>query len=126
MTGSDSKWREDSRRIATGGITLDMIGIRLAALTAGQTAMNGALGLMLDTLQAQTSLLRKLSEYASETPGPSPVLKYLGELTSAVTDMDASIGSLEKKFDRLADTIAAAYKIDPDEARVLYRNGGAE
>jgi hypothetical protein len=69
-------------------------------------------------------LLRKLNEYASETPSPSPVLKYLGELTSAVMEMDASIGSLEKKFDQLADTIAAAYKIDPVTKSPSVANGG--
>ena len=124
MSELDSEWPDDSGRTAAEGMTPDMIGVRLAALAAGQTAMNSALGLMLDTLQAQTSLLRTLAEYASETPGPSPVLKYLGELTSAVMDMDASIGSLEKKFDRLADTIAAAYKIGPDTRSPSAANGG--
>jgi hypothetical protein len=103
----------------------DIIVPRLAALEAGQNAMNGALGLMLDTLQAQTNLLRKLNEYASEEAAPSPVGKILSELMSAIMDLDGSIGSLEKKFDRLSDTIAAAYRIDPEWTKRPSVNGGA-
>lgn len=124
MNELGSEWPDDSRPIAAEGVTSEMIGTRLAALAAGQTAMNGALGLMLDTLHAQTNWLRKLNEYASETPAPSPILKYLAELTGAVMEMDASIGSLEKKFDRLADIIAASYKIDPDMRAPSGANGG--
>ena len=93
-------------------VLTDVVVARLTALEAGQNAMNGALGLMLDTLQAQTNLLRKLNEYASEEPAASPVAKVLSELTSAITDLDASIGSMETNFGKLSDTIAAAYEIE--------------
>lgn len=93
-------------------ILADLVVARLTALEAGQNAMNGALGLMLDTLQAQTNLLRKLKEYASEESAPSPVAKILSELTSAILELDASIGGMEKKFGRLSDVIAAAYDLD--------------
>jgi hypothetical protein len=103
---------------------VDVVIPRLTALEAGQNAMNGALGLMLDTLQAQTNLLRKLNEYASEEAAPSPVAKILGELMSAIMDLDVSIGTMEKKFDRLSDTIAAAYRIDPGWTKLPIVNGG--
>lgn len=91
---------------------VEIVVARLAGIEAGQNAMNGALGLMLDTLQAQTNLLRKLNEYASEEAAPSPVAKILGELTAAIMELDASIGGMEKKFGRLSDVIAAAYDLD--------------
>ena len=53
---------------------------RLTALEAGQNAMNGALGLMLDTLQAQTNLLRRLHEFAKEEPAESPATKILRDV----------------------------------------------
>ena len=62
-------------------LSLEAIAARLAALDAGQAAMNGALGLMLDTLRIQTTLLRKLSEFAAADSAPSPLLKTLQGLT---------------------------------------------
>lgn len=89
----------------------DAIAMRLEALDAGQAAMNGALGLMLDTLQVQTHLLRKLTEYAKEEVGPSPVAKAVGDLAGAVMEIDASVGALEKKFGELSEVIASAFDI---------------
>ena len=97
---------------------------RLTALEAGQNAMNGALGLMLDTLQAQTNLLRRLHEFAKEEPAESPATKILRELTSAIMDLDVSIGGMEKKFDRLSDTIAAAFGVDETDKSLPAHNGG--
>ncbi|MGE4482952.1 hypothetical protein [Acidocella sp.] len=98
---------------------------RLVALQSGQDAINGALGLMIDTLRAQANLLGKLSQYAAEEPASSPVTKVLGELTSAIMELDASIGTMELKFDRLADTLAGAVR---EEARIFpappHTNGG--
>ncbi len=122
MTNSPDRNRNGSQA-ATEAMLADIIVPRLAALEAGQNAMNGALGLMLDTLQAQTNLLRKLNEYASEEAPPSPVGKILSELMSAIMDLDGSIGSLEKKFARLSDTIAAAYRTDPEWAKPPTVNG---
>jgi hypothetical protein len=122
---TSSSQRDDSGAPAlVEAILGDIIVPRLTALEAGQTAMNGALGLMLDTLQAQTNLLRKLNEYASEEAAPSPVAKILSELMSVIMDLDASIGSMEKKFDRLSDTIAAAYRIEPGFREPPTANGG--
>lgn len=88
-------------------LTLDAIAKRLAALDTGQAAMNAALGLMLDTLHAQTSLLRKLVEFAVEDSAPSPLLKTLQDLTSAIMQLDASVGDVERKFDQLAELLTS-------------------
>ena len=103
----------------------DIIIERLNALQTGQDAMNGALGLMIDTLRSQTTLLKKLSEYAAEEPASSPVTKVLGELTSAIMDLDASVGTMGMKFDRMSEAMAAAVN---DGAGFFpppsHRNGG--
>ena len=90
-------------------MSLEAIAARLAALDAGQAAMNGALGLMLDTLHAQTNLLRKLAEFAAEDAAPSPLLKTLQELTAAIMDLDASVGDVERKFDQLARVFTVTF-----------------
>ncbi|OZB39226.1 MAG: hypothetical protein B7X48_09760 [Acidiphilium sp. 34-60-192] len=92
------------------------IATRLAALDAGQAAMNGALGLMLDTLHVQTTLLRKLGEFAAEDSAPSPLLKTLQGLTAAIMELDASVGGVERKFDGLAQVLSVALGVPPGEA----------
>lgn len=94
---------------ASSHLSLEAIATRLAALDAGQAAMNGALGLMLDTLHVQTTLLRKLSEFAAADSAPSPLLKTLQGLTAAIMDLDASVGDVERKFDGLAQVLRVAF-----------------
>ena len=96
-------------------LSLEAIATRLAALDAGQAAMNGALGLMLDTLHVQTILLRKLGEFAAEDSAPSPLLKTLQSLTAAIMDLDASVGDVERKFDGLAQVLSVAFGVPPGE-----------
>jgi len=96
-------------------LSLEAIAKRLAALDAGQAAMNGALGLMLDTLHVQTTMLRKLSEFAIEDSAPSPLLKTLQGLTAAIMDLDASVGNVERKFDGLAQVLSVALGVPPGE-----------
>ena len=96
-------------------LSLEAIATRLAALDAGQAAMNGALGLMLDTLHVQTILLRKLGEFAAEDSAPSPLLKTLQGLTAAIMDLDASVGDVERKFDGLAQVLSVAFGVPPGE-----------
>ena len=103
----------------------DVIVARLTAIELGQNAMNGALGLMLDTLQAQTNLLRRLHEFAKDEPADSPVTKVLRELVDAIMDLDASIGGVEKKFERLTNIIADAYGADGTEKSSPIADGGA-
>ena len=100
---------------ASSHLSLEAIATRLAALDAGQAAMNGALGLMLDTLHVQTTLLRKLSEFAAADSAPSPLLKTLQGLTEAIMDLDASVGDVERKFDGLAQVLSVAFGIPPGE-----------
>lgn len=90
-------------------LSLEVIAARLAALDAGQAAMNGALGLMLDTLHVQTTLLRKLNEFAAEDATPSPLLTTLQGLTAAIMELDASVGDVERKFDGLAQILSEAF-----------------
>jgi hypothetical protein len=93
----------------------DLTLIRLTALEAEQTAMNRALGLMLDTLQQQTNLLREIAAAVQDEPGPSPVLQSLDDLTGAVVQMGAGIELMSTKVDALPDAISAA----------MWHRGGA-
>jgi hypothetical protein len=122
---NESERNGNAARSASEGLLADIVVARLTALEAGQNAMNGALGLILDTLQMQTNLLRRLHDYAKDEPAESPATKILRELTGAIVDLDASIGGMEKKFDRLSDTIAAAFGMDETDKSLPVRNGGA-
>jgi hypothetical protein len=93
-----------------------MIESRLRAIENGQTAMNGALGLILDTLQVQTNLLRELAEYARDEPGPSPMIKTLTTLSDAVIQMGVSTDTMSQKFDDLPGVIAAIFETSMDDA----------
>ncbi|OYV42010.1 MAG: hypothetical protein B7Z75_14565 [Acidocella sp. 20-57-95] len=97
-------------------MSLEAIATRLAALDAGQAAMNGALRLVLDTLHVQTTLLRKLGEFAAADSAPSPLLKTLQGLTAAIMELDASVGDVERKFDGLAQVLRVAFGVPPGEA----------
>ena len=105
-------------------LSLEAIAARLAALDAGQAAMNGALGLMLDTLHVQTTLLRKLNEFAAEDAAPSPLLTTLQGLTAAIMELDASVGDVERKFDGLAQILSVAFGGPP--AGVSPGHNGAD
>jgi hypothetical protein len=71
---------------------------------------------MLDTLHVQTTLLRKLSEFAAEDAAPSPLLTTLQGLTAAIMELDASVGDVERKFDGLAQILSMAFGGQLDEA----------
>jgi hypothetical protein len=108
--------RADRRGPPTSShVSLEAIAARLAALDAGQAAMNGALELMLDTLHVQTTLLRKLGEFAAADSAPSPLLKTLQGLTAAIMELDASVGDVERKFDGLAQVLSVAFGVPPSE-----------
>jgi hypothetical protein len=125
MMPSDAEHNDKAGRAVVETSLAEVVVARLTALEAGQNVMNGALGLMLDTLQAQTNLLRRLHEYAKDEPAESPVTKILGELTGAIMELDASIDGMEKKFDRLAGTIIAAFEIDETGHSPPTINGGS-
>jgi hypothetical protein len=101
--------KSDPLQPSNDRLLADMVITRLSALESGQNTMNSVLGLMLDTLQAQTNLLRQINEYAKDEPGESPLTKILRELTSAIMELDASVGGMETKFERLSGVIADAY-----------------
>jgi hypothetical protein len=104
--------RADRNGLPTSShLSLETIAARLTSLDAGQAAMNGALGLMLDTLHVQITLLRKLSEFAAEDSAPSPLLKTLQGLTAAIMELDASVGDVERKFDGLAQVLSTAFGV---------------
>ncbi len=84
-----------------------IIETRLRAIEKSQSAMNGVMGLILDTLQAQTSLLRELTAYARDEPDTSPMVNTLMRLTDAVLQTGESIDTMSAKFDELPATIAA-------------------
>jgi hypothetical protein len=97
----------------------DLTTARLTALEAGQSAMNQVLGLMLDTLQQQTNLLREIADAVKDEPGPSPIVQSLDELIGAVLQMGVGIETLSAKLDALPDAISAAMDggTAPPEAR---------
>lgn len=95
----------------------DLTPPRLTALEAGQTAMNQALGLILDTLQQQTNLLGEIAAAVKDDPGPSPVMQNLEELTGAVLRMGAGIEDLSARLDALPNAISAAIDARPQKAR---------
>ena len=102
---------------------IPMIEALLRAIENGQTAMNGALGLMLDTLQVQTNLLRELTEYARDEPGPSPIAKTLTTLSDAVIQMGVSIDTMSQKFDDLPGAIAAIFETSTDDVAPSGQGG---
>jgi hypothetical protein len=72
------------------------------------SAMEAAMGLMIGTMQAQSSLLREIAEAVRQEPGESPVVTALDELTEAVVQMGANVEILAQRFEGLPDELAAA------------------
>jgi hypothetical protein len=99
----------------------DLTTTRLTALESGQTAMNQALGLMLETLQQQTNLLREIAAAAKDDPASSAFMQSLDELTGAVLRMGAGIEDLSARLDALPGVISAAIDASagPREARTV-------
>jgi hypothetical protein len=82
------------------------------------SAMETAMGLMIDTMQQQSNLLREIAEAVRHEPGVSPVVTALDELTQAVVVMSANVETLAHRFTVLPDQLASALKgeaghIDP-------------
>jgi hypothetical protein len=123
MGNQKSSECEDSGQAGPAKASLELVASRLKAIEVGQVAMNNALGLIIDTLHVQTNLLRKLSEYTADEVAPSPILKTLNELTEAIMQLDASIGSVEKKFDQLSGILALAFGV-PSTRSVYYPDDG--
>jgi hypothetical protein len=98
--------------------------ISLAELNTRLAAMETAMGLMIDTMQQQSNLLREIAEAVREEPGVSPVVTALDELTQAVVVMGANVETLARRFAVLPDELASALKsgserIDPNTGGVM-------
>lgn len=81
-----------------------------AEVTARLTAMETAMGLMIDTMQQQSNLLREIAEAVRQEPGESPVVTAIDELTQAVVVMGANVETLVQRFEVLPDELASALK----------------
>jgi hypothetical protein len=77
------------------------------------SAMEAAMGLMIDTMQAQSHLLHEIAEAVREEPGESPVVTALDELTEAVVQMGTNVELLAERFERLPDELASALNGEP-------------
>ena len=95
-----------------------------ADTNARLTAMETAMGLMIDTMQQQLNLLREIAEAVRQEPGESPVVTALDELTQAVVAMGANVETLAQRFEVLPDELAAALdgrseRIDPTTGEII-------
>ena len=88
-------------------VTSDKLFERLTVLEAGHSAMNTALGLIVDTLQVQTNLLQELCALAQDEPEPSSLGRILSELTFSVGKMGANVETVATKLDELPERIGA-------------------
>ncbi len=87
-------------------------------------AMETAMGLMIDTMQQQSNVLREIAEAVRQEPGESPVVTALDELTQAVVQMGANVETLAQRFAVLPDELASALKgggerFDPTTGEVI-------
>ena len=87
-------------------------------------AMETAMGLMIDTMQQQSNVLREIAEAVRQEPGESPVVTALDELTQAVVQMGANVETLAHRFAVLPDELASALKsggerFDPTTGEVI-------
>lgn len=88
------------------------------------TAMETAMGLMIDVMHQQVNLLSEIAAAVRQEPGESPVVTALDELTLAVVQMGANVETLAQRFTVLPDELAAALsgrseRIDPRTGEVL-------
>jgi hypothetical protein len=87
------------------------------------TAMEMAMGLMIDTMQQQVNLLSEIAEAVRQEPGESPVVGALDELTQAVVQMGTNVETLAQRFEVLPDELASALsarsgRIDPSTGEI--------
>jgi hypothetical protein len=95
-----------------------------AEVSTRLSAMETAMGLMVDTMQQQSNLLREIAEAVRQEPGESPVVTALDELTQAVVVMGANVETLAHRFTVLPAQLALALKegpghVDPSTGEVM-------
>jgi hypothetical protein len=94
-----------------------------AEIDARLTAMEMAMGLMIDTMQQQVHLLSEIAEAVRQEPGESPVVTSLDELTQAVVQMGTNVETLARRFEVLPEELASALngrggRIDPTTGEI--------
>jgi hypothetical protein len=94
-----------------------------AEINVRLTAMEMAMGLMIDTMQQQVNLLSEIAEAVRHEPGESPVVGALDELTQAVVQMGTNVETLAQRFEVLPDELASALsgrsgRIDPTTGEI--------
>jgi len=72
------------------------------------SAMETAMGLMIDTMQLQSNLLREIADAVRQEPGESPIVTALDALTQAVVQMGVNVEILAQRFEVLPDELASA------------------
>ena len=84
------------------GAYMAHISDKLEEHSARFAAVEGVLGLMLETLQAQTEMLTEILNAAREDAGPSPVARALTNLTTAVAENTAAVSGMASTMGELA------------------------
>lgn len=91
------------------GAFMAHISDKLEEHSARFVAIEGVLGLMLDTLQAQTEMLTELLNAAREEPGLSPVARALEALATAVGENTEAVNGMARTMEEMAS------HLDPTE-----------
>jgi len=78
---------------------------RVKVVSGQQTNILSALGMILDTLRAQSKMLQQLTALAREEPAASATVESLHDLTNAVSAMDGSLQALVGRLDELPQAI---------------------
>jgi hypothetical protein len=100
---------EMTKSETTSGIEprLDGLDARLKVVSGQQANILSALGMILDTLRAQTKMLQQLTALARDEPASSPLVESLDDLTGAVLAMDGSLQTMAGQLDGLPKAISA-------------------
>ncbi|BAK85268.1 hypothetical protein Gbth_027_010 [Gluconobacter thailandicus F149-1 = NBRC 100600] len=72
------------------------------------SAIQTVLGMMLDTLQAQTEMLTEVLAAARDEPGDSPVAQALTNLTAAVGENTQAVNTMAESMNDMASLLVAS------------------
>lgn len=86
---------------------LEGLDARLKVVSGQQANILSALGMILDTLRAQTKMLQQLTALARDEPASSPLVESLDDLTGAILAMDGSLQAMAGQLDGLPKAITA-------------------
>ncbi len=85
----------------------EIIAARLSSIESGQSLINRALTLVVETLQQQMEMLSKIEASAKDDAAQSPFVQSLDELTQAVMRMGADMQTISARLDGLPGDTAA-------------------